>query len=226
MAWLMLDYEPLSPFILRPSNTTSTGGKSLLAPTPYAIKMGLLDRLIRHRGLAEAQAFFPVVRDLTLYLRVPLAASVNRTFQKILRDYKPESGWVSTIVQIEFCVFAGVMSLAVPLPDDSAQAELLTQGFCAINYFGRRGGFMQLQGWRTSDAELSADFVNLCQPNTALLVRGFLQRMDDMEARARFEDVSIFNPKAKGGRRTYNVVFPYQLAYHGSNHTVYERMAL
>lgn len=225
MAWLMLDYEPLSPFILRPSNATSTGGKSLVAPTPYAIKMGLLDRLIRHRGLAEAQARFPLVRDLTLYLRVPLAVAVNRTFQKILRGYTAE-GWGSTIVQIEFCVFTGVMSLAVPLPDDSAQAELLVESFSTINYFGRRGGFMQLQRWGVGDAEPSADFVNLCQPNAALVVRGFLQRMDDMEAKARFEDVSIFNPKAKGGRRVYNVVFPYQLAYHGSNHTIYERIAL
>jgi hypothetical protein len=224
MAWLYVDYESLSPFTLRPSNTTSTGGKSLLAPTPYAMKMALLDRLIRHLGLAEAQAFFPLVRDLTLYMRVPLAVAVNRTFQKILRGYEAKTGWGSTIVQIEFCVFAGAMGLAVPLPDDPAQAEALTLGFSAINYFGKRGGFMQLQGWQLREAAPGADFVNLCQANQALIARGFLQRMDDMEGRARFEDVSIFNPKAKGGRRSYSVVFPYQLAYHGSNHTVYERM--
>jgi hypothetical protein len=92
--WLYLDYEPVSAFGLRPSNTTSSGGKSLVCPTPYAIKMALLDRLIRLRGLDTVQALFPQVRDLPIHIRLPLAVAVNRTFQKVLRlgDIKQVNG--------------------------------------------------------------------------------------------------------------------------------------
>lgn len=225
MVWLYVDYEPISPFTLRPSNTTSTGGKSLLAPTPYAIKMGLLDRLIRHIGIEDAGDLFPAIRDLTLYMRVPLATAVNRTFQKVLRNYdSKELRWTPTIAQIEFCVASGLMQLAIPMSDDSNINDMLVLGFSAINYFGKRGSFMQMVDINRIEDAPDNSFINLCEANTQVIPQGFLQRMDDMLPDASFEDVSIFNPKAKGGRRSYTVVFPYQLEHHGSNHTVYQRM--
>jgi len=85
-------------------------------------------------------------------------------------------------------------------------------------------------GYDDSTPFLPEGFVNVSEPTNGL-ARGFLQRMDDMEKRigegkkARdvvFDDVSVLNPKATGARRSYTVVFPYELAHHGQNHTVYE----
>lgn len=219
--WLFVDYEPVAAFGLRPSNTTSSGGKSLLVPTPYAIKMALLDRMIRYGGLDYGIDQFPMVRDLTIWLRVPHAVSVNRTFQKVLRPAK--GGWNETIAQREYVFHAGMIELALGDVENSF-ADDLAFILPAINYFGRKGGFMQYSGHTVQpDAPALTDgYVNLCAESDALSF-GFLQRMDDMHADASFEDVSVFDkPRSDGGRISYNVILPYQLVHHGYNHTVYE----
>src|SRR5690554_4492480 len=143
--WIIVDYEPVTAFGLRPSNTTSSGGKSLLAPTPYAIKMALLDRLIRFGGLAYGIDRFPLVRDLGIWLRVPLAVAVNRTFQKILRPQSGPVPWNQTIAQREYVFHAGAFSLAFETQEGTFVGEL-AHILPAINYFGRKGSFMQFVG--------------------------------------------------------------------------------
>ncbi len=224
--WRYVDYLPITAFGLRPSNTTASGGKSLICPTPYAIKMALLDRLLRADGEDAGRALFATIRDLTIYLRVPLAVAVNRTFQKVLR---PASGkgelWISTIAQREYCFHGGEMSLAMATSGDDASDERLSRLFAEIEYFGRRGGFFQWTGENFSESPPSRedDFVNICRDAVYGLSPGFLQRMDDMLPNASFDDISVFNPKAKGGRTSYTVVLPYVLASHGSSYTVYSR---
>lgn len=224
--WMYIEYEPVAAFGLRPSNTTSNGGKSLICPTPYAIKMALLDRIIRLRGLGTAQAIFPSLRDLPIFVEAPLAVSVNRTFQKVLRGYDAKvRQWTSTITQREFVFYAGQFRLAIPIDGDDI-ANLLLEGFVAINYFGRRGSFFQMTNFILSDENPASlpTFVNASQQSIGNTL-GFLQRMDDMETGASFDDVSVFNPKANGARRSYTVAFPYMLDHHGVNHTIYRRIS-
>src|SRR5579875_4187322 len=45
--WLLVTYYPVSLFSLRTTYATSKGGKTLLVPTPYAVKMALLDACFR-----------------------------------------------------------------------------------------------------------------------------------------------------------------------------------
>jgi hypothetical protein len=221
--WLNAEFEPVAAFGLRPSNTTSSGGKSLICPTPYAIKMALLDRMIRSDGLAEALLWFEHVRDLRIMARVPLAVAVNRTFQKVLRP--GGDPWISTIAQREFCFFAGPLTLA--FETDDAFVTKLSITLASVNYFGRRGGFFQLGAIELVESEPTSDdgFVDLCSASSVPSL-GFLQRMDDMRVDATFDDVSVMNPNPRnsdGGRRSFTVIFPYLLERHGFNHTVYRR---
>ncbi len=221
--WIIVDYEPVAAFGLRPSNTTSSGGKSLLIPTPYAIKMALLDRMIRYGGLEHGIDRFPLVRDLAIWLRVPLAVSVNRTFQKILRP--GGTPWNSTIAQREYVFHAGPLSLAFGL-NDAAFGDELAFILPAINYFGRKGGFMQYAGHKVHPdallAPASQGYIDLCSP-TDTIGFGFLQRMDDMRSDTTFDEVSVYdNPRSDGGRASHNVILPYRLAHHGFSYTVYE----
>ncbi len=221
--WLWIDYEAVAAFGLRPSNTTSNGGKSLICPTPYAIKMALLDRAIRFDGIERGRELFEGLQNLKLHVRVPLAVSVNRTFQKVLA--KDKDGWKSTISQREYCFHAGDFTLAITSPDETLLVDELPRLFSAINYFGRRGGFMQFaQAYQGDDPSTHQGFVDVCSPPSQTIKLGFLQRMDDMRPDAEFEDVSTFHPRrGDGGRIYHNVIFPYQLAHHGFNHTVYRR---
>lgn len=223
--WLAVDYEMVSAFGLRPSNTTSNGGKSLLSPTPYAIKMAILDRAIRLSGVSYGEDIFPLVRDLIIWVQLPLAVSVNRTFQKVLRSWDRRDGWTSTISQREYCFHAGNLTLLFETVETEWLQNDLPLLLTSINYFGRRGSFVQFIGGEFYE-QIPAEghFINLCETPQKLMM-GFLQRMDDMRPDAVFADVSTFTTKGNkdGGRIYRNIVFPYQLKHHGFNHTVYER---
>lgn len=229
--WLYADYEPLTAFGLRPSNTTANGGKSLISPTPYAIKMAILDRMLRFGGDDYTLQWFSAVRDLKLWIRVPIAVAVNRTFQKVLRSGgKGDSYWTSTISQREYCFHGGTFTFAFAGNTDLL-AEL-PRILSSINYFGRKGSFMQFLDAeiRESAPSTGLDFVDVCTSPSLNQVSlfGFLQRMDDMRPDATFDDVSVYSPKkprSDGGRIYHNIVFPYQVDHHGFNHTVYRRIA-
>lgn len=214
---LIARFEPISTFELRPSNTTKTGGKTLLCPTPYAIRMALLDRMIRQHGIGYGRDQFPAIRDLGIAIQPPSRVAVNRTFQKILRPPFSNGSWISTIAMREFCIPTG--NLGIAFDTDEEMVSELAATLSAVNYFGQRGSFFQLVDLVQTD-QIPAGFVDVTRP-TQTLQLGFLQRMDDIEQNASFEDVNTYNPKSSGGRRSYNVVFPYILDHHGSNHTIW-----
>ena len=85
MAWLEAIYEPTTLFSLRPSWATSSGGKSLLLPSPYAVKMAVLDVALRTSGLAKAEKEWPWIRDLSLGIQLPSQIVVTNLFVKVLR---------------------------------------------------------------------------------------------------------------------------------------------
>ncbi len=86
MEWLTTTYQPTTLFSLKPSWATSTGGKSLLLPSPYAFKMALLDAAIRTSGLAVGEAAWPWLRDLHMAVRLPEQVTVTNLFGRILRE--------------------------------------------------------------------------------------------------------------------------------------------
>src|SRR5208283_5541149 len=51
--WLVANYAPTALFTLKISMATSSVGKTLVVPTPYAIKMALVDAAFR-RGYSES----------------------------------------------------------------------------------------------------------------------------------------------------------------------------
>src|SRR5947209_17870391 len=83
--WIMARYLPVALFSLKPAAATSSGGKTLLIPTPYAIKMALLDVAIRTRGLAEGERLFPLLRDLSIWMQLPEEVVVINGFGKSRR---------------------------------------------------------------------------------------------------------------------------------------------
>ena len=78
-------YLPVAPFSLKPAAATSSGGKTLLVPTPYAMKMALLDVAIRTLGLSVGEYLFPALRDLSISLEMPQDLVVMKGFSKIRR---------------------------------------------------------------------------------------------------------------------------------------------
>jgi len=215
---VIAEFEPVTTFELRPSNTTKSGGKTLLCPTPYAVRMALLGRMIRLNGVQYTLDRFDIIRDMTVAMQPPSAVAINRTFQKIIRPPFKDGKWTPTIAMREFCIHAGALRIAFDVPDDFLLD--LTSTLSAVNYFGQRGSFFQLVDL-VEEQEIPSGFVDVTRP-TEFLQLGFLQRMDDMQADAKFDDVNVFR-KSTGGRRSYNVVFPYELDHNGHNHSIWRR---
>jgi hypothetical protein len=96
--WFVATYSPVSLISLKLATATSTGGKSLLLPTPYAYKMALLNAIIQDMGIDTGKATWEAVRDARVAIRGPEWIAVNNTFTKILKPMKgkpeldPETG--------------------------------------------------------------------------------------------------------------------------------------
>src|SRR5205807_935660 len=69
--WYVATYQQVALFSLRQSLSTSSGGKTLLVPTPFALKMALLDVAIRTLGKEQAALLFPYIRDLRIAVLLP-----------------------------------------------------------------------------------------------------------------------------------------------------------
>lgn len=239
--WTVAQYQPAAFFSLKPATATSSGGKTLLVPTPFALKMALLDAALRTRSEAAVKPIWQAIRDLSIRLRPPDQIAVINTFTKIVRPKKngasddDGAGLLtplgSTIAYREYVSFGGTLGLAFQSPAGEALPSLLADLLPQINYLGKRGGFMQLlappdtaddmgvadeQGWVT----LTAD-----QPSFRL--GGTLQMLDDCGQKLSFDQVNIYNSKriTMGKDRVLrHIVLPYRLDRSSRGFSLYTRL--
>lgn len=236
--WTLAHYTPVALFTLKPAMATSSGGKTLLCPTPFCVKMALLDAAIRTRGLNEAKRYWPLLRDLRIQLRLPDQFMVINTFAKIVRPKKngpaDDNGtglltpFGSTIAYREYVQYSAMFTLAIqPQNGDvlpASIAELLPQ----INYLGRRGGFIQFSGSDQLEHELdSGQFTELTAEQSRFTFNGTLQVLDDCSSSMKFEHADIYSRKriTLGKERIMrHIVLPYQMTRSSKGFSLYERL--
>ena len=148
--WLTAVYEPVSLFSLRMTHATNKGGKTLVVPTPYSVKMAVLDACFRRWGADEAdqraREVFDLIKRREVRIRPPDDAVVQQTFVKILdRARDPSQGpYRQTISYREFVFFRGELQVALAVDGLSeAHEETLRALLACINTFGKRGSFFQ-----------------------------------------------------------------------------------
>src|SRR6266487_4687079 len=90
--WVIAVFHQVSLFSLKTSDATSTGGHSLLVPTPFSIKMALLDVALRKYGVSAGSELFPLLRDLTIAMSPPQQVVVNNCFVRIHKPRRPKGG--------------------------------------------------------------------------------------------------------------------------------------
>lgn len=235
--WLLATYQPTTLFSLKPSNATSSGGKTLLTPTPYTIKMALLDAAIRTKGLAAARLDWEWLRSLSLAARLPERAVVNNTFTRILKltrtdaaddDEVPSDKGVfdRTIGYREYVYFAGVLKLAFEVKSDSHgnELELLLPH---ITYFGKRGGFFQFQPTVETVEVLPVNFTQLVQQQGVWHIESQLQHIDDCDAEMPFECADIYSKERitiGKERLVLLTIVPYRLKRSSRSFSDYERV--
>ncbi|MEA3338740.1 MAG: hypothetical protein U9R15_02120 [Chloroflexota bacterium] len=232
--WLIAEYESTALFSLKPAWATSSGGKSLLVPTPYAIKMALLDVACRVAGVAAGKEAWPWLRDLTVALCPPKRVVVTNLFVRILKPRRgraspgtPHAGPLGkTIAFREYVYFGGPLGIALggELGDRSRLEDWLLQ----VNYLGKRGGFMQLLALPALTDELPPGFLVIDGDATRpFRADGIIQQLDDCDASLTFEKADVYSGKRirMGKERVLrHVVLPYRLVSSSKSFSHYERI--
>jgi hypothetical protein len=242
--WLVARYLPISLFSLKAASATASGGKTVLVPTPFAIKMALLDAAIRTRGLAEGERLFPLLRDLTLAFEAPSDLVVVKSFGKIQRVLKDKGNaekasnaqakgqWPMqpTIAYREYVYYRDAFGLALAMPDGTEVPPELAQLLLSINYIGKRGSFIQIMELPKLVEQVSSQrFINLT-PTTieAFFIEGTLQMLDDCGPTLSFAQANVYSDKriTVGKERILrHVVLPYKMIRSSRGYSWYQFIA-
>lgn len=245
--WYITTFEPVSLISLKLATATSTGGKSLLLPTPFAFKMALLNAIIQTAGLAQGRARWPAIRDGQVALVGPDHIAVTNTFTKILKPMKGKPtldeetgltrGMINTIGFREYVQWQGVVAIAfapgatseqLRLDGQPTQATLdWPQWLTMIAYFGKRGGFVQAIAESQVSATLPEQFTSLDQTADGFLLNGTLQLMDDCGPETTFEQIDIYSgkPLRLGKDRLLRpIILPYRVERSSRGYTLYRRV--
>jgi hypothetical protein len=110
MPWMVFRYRSTALFSLKSARATSTVGRTLLVPTPYAIKMAFVDAGIRSRLLPDCEMFVKALKNIEIRIGVPENACVTGTIQRIRQEpKKPSAGqpYISNIALREVVFFSG-----------------------------------------------------------------------------------------------------------------------
>lgn len=252
MSWVVAAYHPVSLFSLRPASVTASGGKTLLVPTAFAIKMALLNASIQTAGLDEGKRRFSTIRDLRIAVAPPERITVVKSFAKVRRpaEFKGKADerdqWVAklaekghypfvpTIAYRELVQFGNplealdlnVLRVACASPSEEIP-EWLGSLLMAVNYIGKRGGFLQLVRMPEQMQTPDEAFTDITRDSTAFDLNGTLQMLDDCGEDMTFEHADIYSGKRIGlgkERVLRHVVLPYRLARSSRGYSLYERI--
>ncbi|MFH1633937.1 MAG: hypothetical protein ABIG63_07975 [Chloroflexota bacterium] len=230
--WWITEYEAVTLFSLKMSSATASGGKTLLTPTPYALKMALLDIACRLFGAEEAEARWPQIRDLQVALSPPKWAVVTNLFQKVLRPRRnaipfdqPEAGpFQKTIGYREYAFLDGAMGVAL---SGNEHLPWLADLLLNINYLGKRGGFMQLLHPPKIADTLPDGYTLLTTGWEGDFPLGTLQIVDDCASSLTFDKANVYSGKSiRMGREriTHPVILPYRPVKSSRSFTLYQRV--
>ncbi len=219
---LSVKYQPTTLFSLKDSNSTNSGAKSLFLPSPYSIKMAILNQVITIGDDLEKLKLkngfeFNCVKNanISYYIDENTIFSVNNCFVKILKPSRSNSGWQQTVSFREYIHISGIIEIIFEIENEE-QKNYLKKYLHLINYFGKKGCFFQFLGYSDTPSEPNVLPFNSSENNP-----GILQEYDDFDDKAHFENVNNYSSKpTKRKKRIF--VLPLQRVSSSKSFTVYK----
>ncbi len=247
--WVITEYLSSSLFTLKSSLATSSAGKTLLVPTPFSLKMALLNAAIHSRGLPQGEEDFHWLRNIRVAISPANKAVVTNLFAKIQKPRRTDQESQDTVVSVEleeednsngpfgptiayreYVHLQGRLGLAFELePTLETPERLMVLGglLLHINYLGKRGSFFQLVKLPWQTEELPSGYVDLTREGGAFFYGGILQVLDDCGPDMTFEKADIYSEKKiKLGkdRILKSIVLPYELKRSSRSYSFYQRI--
>jgi hypothetical protein len=230
--WLVAEYEATALFSLKPANATASGGRTLLVPTPFAVKMALLDSACRLDGVKTAELACKWLTGARVALRPPRRVVVNNTFIKVLRPRRnpakegsADMGFFQrTITYREYAQLDERFAIALEIPDELPTGALETW-FMAINYLGKRGSFIQIQDIPQKLEQLPENFIRIGESLDGFALNNIMTQLDDTGADASFDALNVYSGKRirlGKERLLHHVALPYRLVRSSRSYSYYE----
>lgn len=237
--WLIASYRPTAMFSLRMTHATSKGGKTLLVPTPYAVKLALIDACFRlhasDEGYAHAARVYEMIKARKIRFCPPEHCVVQQTFIKIKQQEKnaPRGIFASNIAYREFCYFSGDLAVALDINGlEEVDRLYLTELFPRVNYLGKRGSFMQFISCQTWEGPLPRGYT--CLESEADIANGgyaSTNYLDDfsealVQDKDGFERINSYSgkPSSLKYRALVRTLLPYRQVSSGKHFTYYKRL--
>ena len=225
--WLEIIYKPTSLFSLKLSSATNSAGKSLPCPSPYSVKMALLNTIITYDSLETAQENFDLIRDLDLHFCLPETFVVNNCMIRILKDndkvskiLKAINPFKSTVAFREYVYLSDEIHIAFDISNISdEEVAFLQKWFARINYFGKRSCFFQFSGFNKKET-LPNNYVKVFDKSFS---PGIMFPMDDVDKKAEFKNMDNYDFKAKAKRTEKIYIFPYKQVEANKNYTFFKK---
>lgn len=189
-------YKPTTLFSLKSSNATNSGAKSLFLPSPYAIKMAVLNQAITVGGelenlIRKNSIEFSYVRDAKIEYYIPDNSSfcVNNSFVKILKPAREGFGYIQTVTFREYVHISNDIEIVFEVENN--EAKLFLQKYLhRINYFGKKGCFFQFVEYSDNPNQ-----TNVREFTSDNFIPGIIEEYDDFDIRTTFENVNNYSKK-------------------------------
>jgi hypothetical protein len=215
-------YKATALFSLKNSNSTNSGAKSLLLPSPYSLKMALINQAISVGGdldnlNSKNSSMFQIIRDIKVsyYLAPNTYFSISNSFIKILKPDRDGDGFKPTVAFREFIHVSN--SIEIIIETQNIECKIYLQKYLhKINYFGKRGSFFQFISY--SDTPNTAN-VTLFNPKSQ--IGGLLQEYDDFNPKATFDSINNYSP-TKTKRDKHLLCIPVQLLSSSKSYSIYK----
>ncbi|MCC6263174.1 MAG: hypothetical protein IT169_06315 [Bryobacterales bacterium] len=225
----MARFLPTSLFSLKASNATSSVGKTLLVPTPYSIKMALIDAAFRSGWDGNIDALIEDLALAEVSIGVPAHAAVTHTIVKIRQEpkaRKPLEPYIAAVAYREFVFHQGECRWAFNLgtvPERGAQA--IIRLLPAVNSIGKRGGFVQFLGLARAE-QLDATFTQAMELREVRMPeRAHVAMLDDFGPEANLKAMSSYSPepiRRDKHRKFVRTIVPMGVVNVGSGFTQYQ----
>lgn len=229
--WLVVEYLPTALFSLKISLATSSVGKTLIVPTPYAIKMAFVDAAFR-AGLSDGDcaAFLRSLVDVDVRIALSGGAVVTHTFVKVRQEphggSQPDQPYISNIAYREVVHHQGVWRWAFDLAaGDDALAARLVRVAPHVAYIGKRGSFIQFNGLFRLP-ELDQSFTTVPAAGDPWPISGHVVPLDDFGPEATLDVLSSYSltpARRERHRKFVHTVVPMRASNTGPGFTEYRR---
>lgn len=187
-------YKPTSLFSLKSSNATNSGAKSLFLPSPYAIKMAVINQAITvgdelEKLSSNRSKEFGYIRDaqISYHLSESSYFCVNNSFVKILKPAREASGFIQTVAFREYVHISNDIEIIFEVENNEAK-DFLKKYLFRINYFGKKGCFFQFVKFNDQPSS-----PNVSKFNAEELKPGIIEEYDDFDSKVNFENVDNFS---------------------------------